>query len=300
MADDVTDLFTEIRVESWNELKHYSECRNKNATAEEKWNRWIFRGHKCSEWRLSTALERTLCDRFRMGLTEASLWERRLSREFKRKGRGLVSNPPQDIDHMEWLALMQHYGAPTRLQDWTYSFWTAVFYALEDANINAEKSCAVWALQIDWWRDRVAGKIPELNTLLAEGSNQKGEVQYILNSAPGSMCGIWPLNAYWLNERVVAQQSLFIVPLDITRSFRDNLIACPERQDRTFQRLIKFIIPFNEEIIRESTKYLYDHNLTSATLFPGIAGFARSIGNLSLLPDRFLGVGDRSSRPWPE
>jgi hypothetical protein len=178
---------------------------------------------------------------------------------------------------------------------------TAVYFALEDAKFKTNKSCAVRALQIDWWRDRAAEKVPEFNAFLARGSNTKREARFILNANPGSLSGIWPLNAYRLNERVVAQQSLFVVPLDVTKSFTDNLIAClTGKQTRAQQQLIKLVIPCRGEIINECTKYLYDHNFTSANFYPGINGFARSIGNLTLLPDRFVGVGDKLSRPWPE
>src|SRR5438093_2893211 len=46
------------------------------------------------------------------------------------------------IRTLEWLALMQHYGAPTRLLDFTYSFWIALFFAFEEA----ENDCSVVAL----------------------------------------------------------------------------------------------------------------------------------------------------------
>jgi hypothetical protein len=149
MNSDSDDLYEEVTVESWEELKHYSECRSRNASDEQKWSRWIFKGHKCTSWHLSTTLERTLRDRFNIDLSEAWKWERRLSREFMRKAQGLISNPPRATDYMEWLALMQHYGAPTRLLDWTYSFWAAVLFAIQDTEIGEDDSCAVWALDID-------------------------------------------------------------------------------------------------------------------------------------------------------
>ena len=301
MADCYESLYEEVHVTCWEELRDYSECHNRNVPDDEKWSRWIFKGHECEKWRLSTTLERTICERFGMDLSQASIWERRLSREFIRKGRALVTDPPSDTDYMEWLAVMQHYGAPTRLHDWTYSFWTAVLFAVEKAKIKNNESCAVWALQIDWWRKCVEERIPILKAMLKEGSNLEQEVNFILNrqAQPDVQSGIWPLNAYRLNERVIAQQAVFVVPLDVTKSFMENLRLCSEGQQMISRHLIKFVIPCSVEVISGCVKYLYDRNLTPATLFPGIDGFARSLGNLILLPDRFRGIGDDPNRRWP-
>jgi len=163
------------------------------------------------------------------------------------------------------------------------------------------KFCAVWALDIDWWRDEcVANDIPQLKAMLGKGSNLRQEISFILKSQENPRrSGIWPLNAYRLNERVVAQQALFVVPLDVTKTFMDNLQDCSKDQRNTSERMIKFIIPCNKSILQETIKYLYDHNMTSATFFPGINGFARSIANMVLLPDRFRGIGDDPYRDWP-
>ena len=226
-------LYKEVKVQSWNQLQQYSEGRGFGNPGPKKWNRWIFKGHESTQWPLSTTLERTLCERFSLGLSAAWKWERRLSREFIRKARGLLSDPPSDTDLMEWLALMQHYGAPTRLHDWTYSFWTAVLFAMDKAHIDGRKSFAVWALQIDWWRDEcTAKKVPQLKAMLEGGSNLPQEINFILKSPEKGRTpsGIWPLNAYRLNERVVAQQALFVVPLNVTKSFMENLHLCSQDQ----------------------------------------------------------------------
>lgn len=306
MADRDKHPYKEVRVESWEKLKLYAEGHGLGNPDPKEWNRWIFKGHACEEWKLSTTLERTVHERFKLDLLDAWKWERRLSREFMRKARGFLSDPPGDTDYMEWLALMQHYGAPTRLLDWTYSFWTAVLFAVEKVKINdlnekKPKSCAIWALQIDWLRERVEANVTELRELLKKGSNLEAEINFILKSQAkmNTPPGVWPLNAYRLNQRVVAQQALFVVPLDVTKSFMENLCLCSGGHQMISRHLIKIIIPCSEKIISGCVKYLYDRNLTLATLFPGIDGYARSLGNHVLLPHRFHGIGDDLKRPWP-
>jgi hypothetical protein len=143
--------------------------------------------------------------------------------------------------------------------------------------------------------------VPELKKLLKEDSNSVAEINFILNNQTkrNTPPGVWPLNAYRLNQRVVAQQALFVVPLDVTKSFMENLEPCSARSDgRELSRhLIKFVIPCSYEIIHGCVKYLYGHNMTRATLFPGIDGYAHSLSNLVLLPHKFHDIG-KLKRPW--
>src|SRR5207248_5887525 len=99
---------------------------------------WLFRGHGCPKWKLETSLERASR---RCGVSEVH-YERAVWEEFRRHAHTYLSRVPLETDTLEWLALMQHYGAPTRLLDFTESFWIALYFAFEDA----EEDCAVVAL----------------------------------------------------------------------------------------------------------------------------------------------------------
>ena len=46
---------------------------------------------------------------------------------------------------------MQHYGVPTRLLDWTYNPYIALFFALSDANVTTSQGAAVWVLDPTLW-----------------------------------------------------------------------------------------------------------------------------------------------------
>lgn len=60
--------------------------------------------------------------------------EHKIVRDFQRRAHHHADHLPKPGDQMEWLALMQHHGAPTRLLDWTYSFFVALFFAIERAS----------------------------------------------------------------------------------------------------------------------------------------------------------------------
>src|SRR6516164_9147939 len=70
-----------------------------------------------------------------------------LRTEFKRRGGQLTAEKP--ADRWEWYFLMQHYGAPTRLLDWTDGALIALYFAVRPHVESDEfegKNAVVWAL----------------------------------------------------------------------------------------------------------------------------------------------------------
>jgi len=82
--------------------------------------RWLYRGQPDAAWCLSPSVHR--------GYTPEQ--ERYLTNEFRVRARSRHLNCPADNDYPGWLALMQHYGLPTRLLDWTYSPLVAAYFAV--------------------------------------------------------------------------------------------------------------------------------------------------------------------------
>ena len=132
---------------------------------------WVFRGLTKFDSKLETTLERA-AKRFGVDFTDLPNLEDGLLRHFKRQAHRYLTHLPQADDPIQWLALMRHYGAPTRLMDWTFSFFVAVYFAVEEA----KDACAVWALDLNWLRKRAEGRFPgEVKKIKERDPHLKGE-----------------------------------------------------------------------------------------------------------------------------
>ena len=107
-------------------------------------NAWVFRGVGNAEFRLQPSVER---HKVHTALEWPAL-EFELSEDFKSRVN-LYLSPPQEGE-LGWLALMQHYGVPTRLLDFTYSPFVALYFAAKpfELCLNQETPAfaRVWAL----------------------------------------------------------------------------------------------------------------------------------------------------------
>src|SRR5215469_4229304 len=91
-------------------------------------HRWIYRG-QTKDWDLMTSMERVL-RHWEIDLKDATSIEFQTIREFRRRMREQQHHRVH-TDTLFCLALMQHYSAPTRLLDCTYSPFVAAAFAME-------------------------------------------------------------------------------------------------------------------------------------------------------------------------
>jgi hypothetical protein len=221
---------------------------------------------------------------------EAPKIENGLVRKFRRQ----LHLHPEEItiyepDFMEILAMMLDHGGPTRLLDWSYSFFVAVFLAVEAAEPDT-KSC-VWAMDRDWWRERARSLLPtKAKALLENDENAKKPetVKAILKAEP-PLRTVHPLNAFRLSERHVYQQGAFLVPGDISVSFIDNLKEIGGNDSNS--HLLKIELCCSPTFLLEAIHNLFRFNIHRATLFPSLDGFAKHLEQL-IVVERARAVDD--------
>ncbi len=112
-------------------VKHLNDDTNPNSKP-----LW-YRGHSISTWKLESSY-----DRLKRPPKETTLVN-----EFRQNANYLLDKhtPKNDFD---WLFLMQHYGVPTRLLDWTESPLVALYFAVEtETRGSSRKDGALWLLE---------------------------------------------------------------------------------------------------------------------------------------------------------
>ncbi len=102
--------------------------------------KWWFRGHADAGWDLRPKIWRSY----------DAQTERYLTNLFYQRAKFRHARFPDDNDYAGWLALMQHYGLPTRLLDWSDSVLIAAYFAIkydrDMSRTGAKQDAAIWML----------------------------------------------------------------------------------------------------------------------------------------------------------
>jgi len=262
------DGFSRQKVTSWGEF-----IRVLNRFKPEP---WIYRGQS-KDWPLATTLERCLKS-WNINPANGAAIENQLRREFQRRYWGADLHDVK-ADKLYCFALMQHHGAPTRLLDFSYSPFVAAHNAIKDgenANDAKSKHHVIWAFR-GAWMDREARNIagPQVDKRNIDVLRDDATFEAIYQCNPPKKFVLHD-NPFLLNERLSIQQGIFICPGNVNQSLLDNLKAMPGFKLK--QNILKLELHLSRQQRGEFAHNLKLMNISAAALFPGLDGFARSLG----------------------
>ena len=279
---------------------------------------WIFRGSKSSQYRLEPKVERQRgCN------LEWPALESKILLEFRSRARMFfnASEVPEPSDRLGWLALMQHYGIATRLLDFTFSPYVALYFALVDRTPEEQKyQPEVWAINtrplmkvadatfFEAIREqarirssthgsiRTAASldprtaISDREVIEDEASNRHKMLNQTL-SPNGILRDCFNKKGFVAlalppiqNRRLSSQQGAFLFTGSEDRTFHDSLELMMKDHEGEWCRRIQI----GKEVLVDAERHLVRMNVHHLSLFPdveGLAGFIRQKTRLHWAPD---------------
>ncbi len=226
-----------------------------------------FRGQQRSYWLLIPKIYREFTSH---KFIEENDIERDICEEFLIRAPILSETKPADNDPWEWYFLMQHYGAPTRLLDWTEGALLALYFAVK-AN-PGYYDAAVWALDPHALNERVLGTEDVIPPSAPEVTSSEKKIVKAWSPAtfgsrrklPKLPIAVFPTH---IARRISTQRSCFTVHGTEVRSF-ERLRKRPDFP------LEKFVIP--SYCVATVQRELATSGIDEITIFPDLDGLGRS------------------------
>jgi hypothetical protein len=138
--------------------------------------------------------------------------EWRLLSEFRHEAPPFANTLP--TEPLEILFLMQHYGIPTRLLDWTENPFIALFFALENARqerAGEEKDATVWLLDPIGLNKIAGGNRENANQVYGAHAAELGGYRPSQDSKQVIMRLPLAIHGVRNNQRIVAQRGAFTI-----------------------------------------------------------------------------------------
>jgi hypothetical protein len=252
------NTYSTLKFDNWNDYKDFVDDLSEN---------WVFRGQSNTQWELENAIERTDFIHLYRGIEIDFL------AEFQRGARNYLNKDETPEYLIEWLALMQHHGAPTRLLDFSRSPFIGAYFAFEEL-VNADNSnVAVWAINVQALKEHALRELKKTYSSELEESNNIIDEKLFKKIFFDNNCSlIFPVEPFRMNRRYSLQQSTFVSTGNSHDPFMKQLYFL---KNSINQAVIKIELPgrLQKQVLRN----LQRMNLNRASLFPDLDGYALSL-----------------------
>ncbi len=252
--------FKLIELKSWN---HFFEITKDMVSMNTYTPFWNFRGQSDVDWSLSPSLARILKPKIAHP-SNASKVESSLTHYFISNSKNFNEFINLNLNNynknliLVW-SFMQHYGAPTRLLDWTYSPLIGLFYAVESS---LDKDGSLFIMN---------------NEIIGSASEKKYGKTDLGTYEDGNFSNSIDVVATIQNtKRSFNQQGIFTIS---NNPLLDHFEAI-EELDIKENSAIKLIIPKTLKV--ELLKKLRGSNIRADILYPDAFGLGKEIVNIAL------------------
>lgn len=194
-------------------------------------------------------------------------YEQNLVGRFVQKAPTRFANCPPRTELDSWLFLMQHYGLPTRIMDWTESVLVAAYFAVRQER-HYDKPGVIWALAPTAMNQEQIGRTKILGT----GSDPAPKLfrQAFTRAATDTNKPIIAIGANQVDIRMLVQLSEFTLHGEAT-----PLDQLPNHD----KFLSKYLVPPAAKLaIKQSLTLL---GISESNLFPDLEHLASEIKSLT-------------------
>ncbi|MBL0136935.1 MAG: FRG domain-containing protein [Bacteroidetes bacterium] len=260
---------------------------------------FVYRGQSDESWRLESSLERFIRDSI-TARSEYTFSEKWMLHEFKRKAHFFNIHRPSENNNIEWLSIIQHHGGPTRLIDFTNSFYVALFFASMEP-----KKSGFSVVGIN--NDAIFNRLHDLKvTSYDREETTIDEIYHLQRDVANSFIGKESSNVRpalisfepeIFSERISRQQGLFVLGTDSEISFEKNAMSFFDKgkeainyesigiedftdlfQDQKRRHEVAlYKLNFSANLRGPINRMLRMMNLNYEILFPGLDGLAKSL-----------------------
>jgi len=249
---------------------------------------WVYRGHSrhhrkndSNDWKLESSLRRFLKAHKGKAIKSSSWYarERALLSRFCGAAHIHLTHMPDKNDKLSWLALMQHYGSPTRLLDFTFSPAAALYFAMRGAD-HTSGAFSIHALHLDTVRDRsmvvrkTMSRFQDITPHINPGVDEYG-----IGEKPAEVDFVGFYDGSRLNPRQEAQDGLFLVPSRIDMDIEEwlELNLQPDESTPYDSPWVEFVFLNERGAYYKMVNQLVQVGMTAKRLFPGLEGICESM-----------------------
>jgi hypothetical protein len=235
-------------------------------------NPYVFRGQADAAWTLESTLERMLGDRWSADL--ARKCEDYSLSSFKSKYRIYCGGEHRPESKLAWLSVMQHYGVPTRLIDFTTSPYIALYFALESYDPRSEKDFSIFYLNYTELMERSIEYIKTKDRMFNETRFSINEKQ---DEIFESVIDRYSYDIAWVSEPVEAniridrQMGTFLISGGLSTRVKDIISS----DVYSTVDMTKLIIPGS--LYESAIVALRKMGINSKTIYGDLGGLAKSI-----------------------